>query len=76
VDGLEDLADVLGRAALGRVELEAVALGCLVEAGLGVGRGEALEEALVWGGDAVEELVAGSPEGVCDFISCLARTLS
>jgi len=76
VDGLEDLADVLGGAALGGVELEAVAFGSLVEAGLCVSRGESLEKALVWGGDAVEELVAGSPEGVCDFISSLAHTLS
>jgi hypothetical protein len=53
VDGLEELADVLGGAAGLGVELEAVPLGGLVEAGLCVGGGQGLEEFLVWFGDAV-----------------------
>lgn len=69
VDSLEEIADVLGGAARLGVELEAVALGGLVEAGLRVGCSQGLEEALVGCGDAVVELVAGGPEGVYDFIS-------
>lgn len=68
VDGLEEVADVLRGAAGFGVELEAVPVGGLVEAGLRVGGGQGLEEFLVWFGDAVVELVAGGPEGVCGFI--------
>jgi hypothetical protein len=64
VDGLEKLADVLGGAAFGRVDAEAVAVGGLVEAGLGVGGCEGVEEGSEGGRDAVVDLVAGSPEGV------------
>lgn len=53
VDGLEQLADVLGGAARLGEELEAVAGGGLVEAWLRVGGGQGLEEALVWLRDAV-----------------------
>lgn len=44
VDGLEELAHILWGAALGGVDLEAVAVSGLVEAGLGVGGRQAVEE--------------------------------
>lgn len=53
VDGFEELADVLRSTALSSEELEAVFLGGLVEARLGVGGGQGVEEFLVWFGDAV-----------------------
>lgn len=65
VDGLEGLADVLGGAALLRVDGEAVALGRVVEGRLGRVGGQSVEEAAERGGDAVVELVARGPEGVC-----------
>lgn len=64
VDRLEELAHVLGGAPLGAVQLEAVALSRLVEARLGVGCREGVEEALQGLRDAVVDLVAGCPEGV------------
>ncbi len=65
VDGLEDLADVLGGTTLGSVDLKVVALGSVVEERLGRENGQLVEEALQSGRDAVVELVARSPEGVC-----------
>lgn len=53
VDGLEQLADVLGGAASLAEELEAVALSGFVEAWLRVCGSQGLEEALVWLRDAV-----------------------
>lgn len=61
VDGLEDLADVLGRAALGGVDLEVVLVSCLVEAGLGVRGCQGVEEVTEGGRNAVVELVAAGP---------------
>jgi hypothetical protein len=74
VDCLEELAHVLGRAPLGAVQLEAVALCRLVEAWLGVGCREGVEEALEGLRDAVVDLVAGCPEGVCLVVRLLARS--
>ena len=64
VDGLEGLADVLGRATLATIYAEAVALGCLVEERLGVVGGQCVEEGAQRGRDAVVQLVAGGPERV------------
>lgn len=69
VDGLEELADVLRGAALGRVDAEAVAVGGLVEARLGVGGCEGVEEGTEGGRDAVVDLVPRSPEGVWSHVS-------
>lgn len=71
VDGFEELADILGSTALSSEELEAVLLGGLVEARLGVGGGQGVEEFLVWFRDAVVQFVAGGPEGVYDLLSAL-----
>lgn len=58
-------ADVLRRAARGRVEGEAVALGGLLEPGLRVRRRERVEEGSERLRDAVVHLVPGGPECVC-----------
>ena len=65
VDGLQQLAHVLGRATLGRVDLEVVALGGVVEERLGREDGQLIEEALERGRDTVVELVSRGPESVC-----------
>lgn len=64
VDGLEDLADVLGCAPRRGVHVEVVALGRLVEARLGVVPRQGVEEAAEGGRDAVVELVSRGPEGI------------
>ena len=64
VDGLQQLADVLGRATLGRVDLEVVALGGVVEERLGREDGQLIEETLEGGRDAVVELISRGPESV------------
>lgn len=65
MDGFEDLTDVLGDTAWFGVNLETVLLGGFVKFGLSVGGGQRLEELLDGSGNAVVNLVAGSPEGVC-----------
>ena len=58
VDGLEDLADILGRTALLGEKLEVVLLGGLVEAWLSVGGRQSVQEAAERGRDAIVELVS------------------
>lgn len=65
VDGLEDLAHVLGRAPGRRVHREVVARGRLVEGRLRVVPRQRVEEAPQRLRDAVVELVARGPERVC-----------
>ncbi len=65
VDGLKELADVLGGTTLSTVNLKAVAVSSLVEAGLGICGGQGVKEALDGLGDAVVDLVARSPERIC-----------
>lgn len=65
VDRFQHLAYVLGRPARRRVYLEVVPVGRLVEGGLCVVRGQCVQEAPQRLRDAVVELVARGPEGVC-----------
>jgi hypothetical protein len=64
VDSLENVAYVLGRAALRRVQLEVVGVGSVLEPRLRVVRRQAVEEAAQGLRDTVIEFIAGSPEGV------------
>ena len=57
VNGLENLADVLGSAAGGRVDGEVVALGGVVEERLSVVSSKSVEELPQLGGDAIVELI-------------------
>lgn len=65
MDGLEDIADILGGATLAGVDAEAVSLGGIGEEWLGIVGCEGIEEAAELGGDSVVELIARGPEGVC-----------
>ena len=65
MDGFEDLTDVLGGTTWFGVNLETVLFSGFVKFGLSVGGGQRLEEFLDGSGDAVVDLVAGGPEGVC-----------
>lgn len=58
------LANILGSSARTRVNLEAVLLGNVVEARLGIGGSQALEELLVWLREAVVDLITGSPQRI------------
>lgn len=64
VDGLEDVADVLGGAACGGEELKVVLLGSCVEVWLGVVCRERVEEAPKSWRDAIIELVSRGPKGI------------
>lgn len=64
VDGLEDVADVLGGAACGGEELEVVLLGCCVEVWLGIVCRERVEEAPESWRDAIIELVSRGPKSI------------
>lgn len=64
VHGLEHVADVLGRAALRRVQGEPVGVGRVLEARLRVVRRQRVQEAPERLGDAVVHLVARGPERV------------
>lgn len=63
------ITHILGGAARTRVDLEAIVLGDLVEARLGIGGRETLEELLVWLREAVVDLVTGCPQGIYQCIS-------
>jgi hypothetical protein len=65
VNGFELRADVFDGASRLVVELEAGLFGDALEAGLLEGDGEGLEELLIGLAEAVVELVARGPEGVC-----------
>jgi hypothetical protein len=74
VHGLEHAADVLGRAALLVVDLEARRFGDLVEVRLRERRRQRLEELLEGRADFVVDFVPRGPESVCwrlDASQCL-----
>ena len=64
VRGFEGIADVVGRAAWGGVQLEGVVFGGFIEQWLRIGGSKAFKESLVRWGDTVEYFVAGRPKGI------------
>jgi hypothetical protein len=71
VDGLEVAADILRGATRLFIELEALAIGNVAEAGLLKGCRQSLEELLVGLADFVVDFISGCPERVCELRSAL-----